>query len=219
VSSTQLSRPRTRHFHGKQSLREFTTLLLTHDIEPAIDIVRTATSGQFQAADPAVHVLQSREGLVEEKPINPADIMTFSQVCDENVGSSADPVIKCIYLRRRYEVHGERGAEYDVLSSLLHVRDEPSSKGEEGEFIPLDEEECEQAIVEIQKVIPSFDYDALLAQLKDREVLKAKFEDANVGYEKVQIFRIASALDPDAPGGDRRSRSSSTSPITSKTST
>jgi len=78
----------------------------------------------------------------------------------------------------------------------------PSSKGEKGQFIPLDKEEREQAIVEIQKIIPSFDYDALLGQLKDREVLKAKFEDTNVGYEKVQIFRIASALDPDAPGGD-----------------
>jgi len=189
-------------FHSKQSLRGFTTLLLTHDIEPAIDIVRTATSGQFQAANPVVHFLQSREGQVKEKPIKPTDIMTFSQVCDENVGSSADPVIKCIYLRRRYEVHGERGAEYNVLSSLLHVRDEPSSKGEKGEFIPLDEEERDQAIVEIQKVIPSFDYDALLAHLKDREVLKAKFEDTNVGYEKVQIFRIASTLDPKAPAGD-----------------
>lgn len=189
-------------FHGKQSLRGFTTVLLTHDIEPAIDIVRTATSGQFQAADPAVHFLQIREGRVEEKPIKPADIMTFSQVCDENIASSDDTVVKCIYLRRRYEVHGERGAEYDVLSSLLHVRDEPSSKGKEGEFIPLDEEEREQAIVEIQKVIPSFDYEALLAQLKDREALKAKFEGTNVGYEKVQIFRIASAVDPDATGGD-----------------
>jgi len=189
-------------FHGKQSLRGFTTLLLTHDIEPAIDIVRTATSGQFQAADPAVHFLQSREGHVVEKPIKAADIMTFSQVCGENIDSSADPVIKCIYLRRRYEVHGQHGAEYDVLSSLLHVRNEPSSKGEKGEFIPLDKKERELAIEEIQKVIPSFDYDALLIQLKDRGILRAKFEDTNVGYEKVQIFRIASALDPDAPGGD-----------------
>jgi energy-coupling factor transporter ATP-binding protein EcfA2 len=180
-------------FHGRQSLRGFTTLLLTHDIEPAIDIVRTATSGQFQAATPAVHFLQSRVGQVEEKPIKPADIMTFSQVCDENIDSSADPVIKCIYLRRRYEVHGEHGAEYDVLSSLLHARDEPSAKDEKGALIPLNEEEREQAIIEIQKVIPNFDYDALLAQLKDREILKAKFEDTNVGYEKVQIFRIASA--------------------------
>jgi energy-coupling factor transporter ATP-binding protein EcfA2 len=189
-------------FHGKHSLRGFTTLLLTHDIEPAIDIVRTATAGQFQAADPAVHFLRSREGRLEEKPIKPADIMTFSQVCDENIASSVDAVIKCIYLRRRYEVHGARGAEYDVLSSLIHLRDRPSSKGENGECIPLDEDERERSIAEIQKVIPSFDYEALLAQLKDREALKAKFEATNVGYEKIQIFRIASALDPNAQGGD-----------------
>jgi hypothetical protein len=177
-------------------------LLLTHDIEPAIDIVRTSTSGQFQAAAPAVHFLQSREGRVQEKPIKPADIMTFSQVCDENIDSSADPIIKCIYLLRRYEVHGERGTEYDVLSSLLHLRAEPSSKGEEGGLTPLDEEERVRAITEIQKVIPGFDYDALLAQLKDRSALKAKFDDTDVGYERVQLFRIASELDPEAAGGD-----------------
>ncbi|NHC15141.1 AAA family ATPase [Motilibacter deserti] len=189
-------------FHGAQSLRGFTTLLLTHDIEPAIDIVRTATSGQFQAATPAVHFLQGRGGQVEEKPIKPTDIMTFSQVCDENISSSADPVIKCIYLRRRYEVHGERGAGYDILSSLLHLRDEPSSKGDQGELVPLPKEDREQGVVEIQEVIPGFDYDSLLMQLKDRDALKTKFKNTTVGYEKVQLFRIATALDPDAPGGD-----------------
>jgi energy-coupling factor transporter ATP-binding protein EcfA2 len=189
-------------FHGGQSLRGFTTLLLTHDIEPAIDMVRTATSGQFQAVAPAVHFLQGREGKVEEKPIEAADIMTFSQVCDENIGSSADPVIKCIYLRRRYEVHGERGPEYDVLSSLMHLRDVPSSKGEKGTLVPLSKEARERAIEEIKDIIPDFDYDGSLAQLKDREVLKAKFEDTDVGYEKVQIFRIASELGEDATAGD-----------------
>ncbi len=189
-------------FHGQQSLRGFTTLLLTHDIEPAIDIVRTATSGQFRAATPAVHFLRSRDGKVEEKPIMPNDIMTFSQVCNENIGSSADPVIKCIYLRRLYEVHGQVGAEYDVLSSLLHVRDEPSSKGADGHLAPLSQEELAQAVSEIHRVIPDFDYQALLSQLKDREVLKAKFENTDVGYEKVQIFRIASAIDPVGLGGD-----------------
>ena len=189
-------------FHGKQSLRGFTTLLLTHDIEPAIDIVRTATSSQFQAADPAVHFLQSRDGRVEEKPIVRASIMTFAQVCNEIIASPVDPVIKCIYLRRRYEVHGEFGAEYDVLSSLIHVRDEPSSRGENGGFTHLDQGECRQAIGSIQNVIPDFDYEAFLARLKDREALKAMFEATDVGYEKVQIFRIALALYPDAPGGD-----------------
>lgn len=189
-------------FHGQQSLRGFTTLLLTHDIEPAIDIVRTTTSGQFRAATPAVHFLRSREGKIEEKPIKPDDIMTFSQVCNENIDSSADPVIKCIYLRRLYEVHGELGAEYDVLSSLLHVRDEPSSKSGDGHLSPLDQEELERAISKIQMVIPDFDYQTLLAQLKDREALKDKFHNTDVGYEKIQIFRITSALDPTGLGGD-----------------
>ena len=89
---------------------------------------------------------------MEEKPIKPADIMTFSQVCDENIGSSADDVIKCIYLRRRYEVHGELGAEYDVLSSLLHLRDEPELEGRRrGSSIPLGEEEREQATASIRE--------------------------------------------------------------------
>lgn len=189
-------------FHGKSSLRDFTTLLLTHDIEPAIDIVRTATSGQFQAIAPMVHFLRSQDGHVEEKQIQAADIMTFSQVCDANIASSADDVIKCIYLRRRYEVHGDTGAEYDVLSSLLHLRNAPAQKGANGTLIALDDKDLTLATASICKVIPGFDYDAILSQLKDLSVLKSKFEATDVGYEKVQLFRIALALDPGAPSGD-----------------
>jgi len=189
-------------FYGKQSLRDFTTLLLTHDIEPAIDIVRTATSGQFKAASPTVHFLRGRDGKVEEKPIKSSDIITFSQVCDKNIDSSADPIIKCIYLRRRHEVHGDRGAEYDVLSSLLHLRDKPSSKDQNGQLYPLSDVERNRAVSAIQAFIPGFDYDKLLSEVKDRRALKAKFDSTDVGYEKVQIYRIASALDPDFSTGD-----------------
>lgn len=179
-------------FHGKSSLRDSTTLLLTHDIEPAIDVIRTATSGQFAAAQPAVFFLKSRDGHVEERSINAEDIMTFSQVCNANIESSADPIVKCIYLRRLLEVHGDKGAEYDVLSSLLHVRSEPSIKGDRGEFVPLDDKVKETAISRIRDDIPEFDYDALLEELRDPQVLRKKFDATSVGYEKVQIFRIAS---------------------------
>lgn len=189
-------------FHGKNSIRDFTTLLLTHDIEPAIDVVRTATSGQFQATEPRVHFLISREGRVEEKEIQRADIMTFSQVCDANIASSADDVIKCIYLRRRYEVHGDTGAEYDVLSSLLHLREAPSRRGNNGALESLSVDEVATATASIQEVIDGFDYATVLSQLKDRDVLKTKFEETNVGYEKVQLFRIASELDPIGLTGD-----------------
>jgi hypothetical protein len=182
-------------FHGRNSIRDFTTLLLTHDIEPAIDIVRTATSGQFQASEPVAHFLRSRDGYVDERQIGRDDIMTFSQVCDLNIKSSADDAIKCIYLRRRYEVHGETGTEYDVLSSLLHLREVPDRKREDGTRVPLATAEVARATATIRDSIPGFDYAAMLDELRDPAVLRAKFDCTDVGYEKVQIFRIASALE------------------------
>lgn len=182
-------------FHGKNSIRGFTTLFLTHDIEPAIDVVRTATSGQFQASKPVAHFLRGRSGVVDEKEIEGVDIMTFSQVCERNIQSSSDDAIKCIYLRRRYEVHGETGTEYDLLSSLLHLREVPDHKRDDGAHVPLTPAQIASATAAIREWIAGFDYDALVAELRDPAVLQAKFDSTDVGYEKVQICRIATELD------------------------
>ena len=189
-------------FHGKNSIRDFTTLLLTHDIEPAIDIVRTATSDQFKAAKPVVHFLSSRSGVVEEKPIEKSDISTFSQVCEANIASSPDDLIKCIYLRRQYELHGELGAEYDVLSSLLHLRETPDRRVDEEHPVPLDVAEIASATQKINLFIPAFDYATMVQELRNPAVLKAEYEATSVGYEKVQIFRVISKLDSEGVKGD-----------------
>jgi ABC-type cobalamin/Fe3+-siderophores transport system ATPase subunit len=189
-------------FHGKNSLRDVTSLLLTHDIEPAVDIVLTGTSGQFTAADPAVHFLSGRAGLVSEKPIEANDINTFSQVCDSNISSASDDAIKCIYLRRRFEVHGSRGGEYDLLSSLLHLREVPTQKTGTQQT-PLTDTGILEATEAVKEHIPSFDYARILSELKDAVALKAKFDATDVGYEKVQLFRIMSELNPIALKGDK----------------
>jgi ABC-type Mn2+/Zn2+ transport system ATPase subunit len=190
-------------FHGKTSIREFTTLLLTHDIEPAIDIVITATRSQFLAAKPVAYFLRSHGGTVTEKAITRRDISTFSQVCDKNIALSTDDLIKCIYLRRRYEVHGALGPEYDVLSSLLHLRTTPDRKvdGEE-ERVPLDPAVIAAATSAIKEFIPAFDYAATVRELNNPSVLKAKFDATNVGYEKLQIFRVMSQREPEKLKGD-----------------
>ena len=189
-------------FRGKNSLRGFTSLLLTHDIEPAIDIVRTGTSGRFVAARPVVHFLSSRSGTVTEKLIEPSDIVTFSEVCRANIAAATDTVIKCIYLRRLFEIHGANGLEYDLLSSLLHARAIPTRRLATGEHIDLSAEEIRVATNVIQEDIPCFDYSVLLSDLKAPGVLRAKFESTAVGYEKVQIFRVMSALSPEGLQGD-----------------
>jgi hypothetical protein len=189
-------------FHGRVSIRDFTTLLLTHDIEPAIDIVRTATSGQFIAAKPVVHFLSSRAGAVTEKIIEKKDITTFSQVCDANIASSSDDVIKCIYLRRKYEVHGDLGSAYDILSSLVHLRGTPDRRSQAGGREPLSSEEVAEGTALIGEMIPNFDYSLMIRELRDPVALKARFEATDVGYEKIQIFRIMSELDPEGLSGD-----------------
>jgi energy-coupling factor transporter ATP-binding protein EcfA2 len=182
-------------FHGANSLRGFTTLLLTHDLEPAIDIVRTATSKQFQAALPSVKFLKLRAGIVSEETIARDDIMTFSDVCRMNLESfEVATILKCIYLRRRLEVHGTSGPSYDVLSSLFKARPVPHARDGAGGFVPLDDDATAEAVAAIRCEIPDFDYQALVSEVQDFEALKATFTATSVGYEQVQIFRLITPL-------------------------
>jgi len=189
-------------FLGPQNIQNHTTVLFTHDIEPAIDMAGSGTSDLFIAAQPVVHFLSSKSGVVAEKLVEKDDIRTFSQVCDVNIASSSDDVIKCIYLRRKYELHGERGVVYDTLSSLLHLRDAPDRRGAGGERERLSASEVAAATEEIGTMIPGFDYAVMIQELRNPAALKARFEATDVGYEKIQIFRIMSELNPKGLRGD-----------------
>lgn len=177
-------------FRGKHSIRDQTTLMLTHDLEPAIDIVRISTSRLFAMANPVAHFLTSKSGTISEKPILKSDIKTFGEVCDVNIALATDDFIKLIYLRRKFEIQGINDASSDVLSSLLHLRLEPDRPLGGGSREPLEKADVEEAVVRITKEVPGFDYARLVHELRDLEVLKAKFAATDVGYDKVQIFRM-----------------------------
>jgi energy-coupling factor transporter ATP-binding protein EcfA2 len=187
-------------FRGKNSIREQTTLMLTHDLEPAIDIVRISTSRLFTAAKPVAHFLTSRNGQIAEKPISKADIKTFGEICDANIESATDDAIKVIYLRRKFEILGISDATYDVLSSVLHLREVPDRPIGADNREPLDKVEVEAAVIKIQEHLPGFDYDRIVGELRHLETLKSKFAKTSVGYEKVQIFRMM--LEIDEPESD-----------------
>lgn len=183
-------------FHGEKGFQDVTCLLLTHDIEPAIDIVRTST-------EPAVHFLTGRGGVISEVPVTPGDIMTFSEVCRHNIETALDPVIKCIYARRLLEVRGARGMGYELLSNLLHVRETPQMKTHSGDDVPMTDEEISDGTADVRELLPAFDYSELLHDLKDPKAIKARFDDTDVGYEKVQLFRVFTELSPTVLTKDR----------------
>lgn len=176
-------------FRGKASLRDSTVLLLTHDIEPAIDLIRIGTKRLFQHASPVAHFLTSRSGLVSEVQIKPEDIQTFAQICQTNVGAATDEIVKCIYLRRHYEIVNALEGEYNLLANLLHGREVPILKTVTGD-VPMTTEQVASAAIAIRKSMPSFSYDGVLRLIRDKEGLRARFLASNVGYEKLQLFRV-----------------------------
>ncbi len=126
-------------FRGKASLRNTTVLMLTHDIEPAVDVIRSV-KGLFQHPKPSAYFLASKGGVITETEIKASDLQTFAQICNANVRNLSDEVIKCIYLRRHFEIFNDLGMEYNYLANLLHGRTTPILKKDSGDVAMTDEE-------------------------------------------------------------------------------
>lgn len=182
-------------FNGRNRIAS-TTLLLTHDIEPAIDIIRVGTKGQFHAVKPSVHFLTARDGRLAEQEVTAGDIKTFSEICDENIKEASVPILSCIHLRRKYDMQGRKGVGYHLLSSLLHLRETPTHRDQDGRDINLTIDEIDSAVVEVRQELPGFDYAGLLVELKTEGMVRRWFDDTVNGYEKVQLFRILAILNP-----------------------
>ena len=63
-------------------------------------------------------------------------------------------------------------------------------------------EEVRVAVAGIREFIPDFDYDAVLAIINDKSEMKRRFHGANVGYDKLQLFRIYKQVHRPAYDGD-----------------
>lgn len=187
-------------FRGKASLKSMTTLMLTHDLEPAIDMIRSTRL--FEGAHPRVSFLTCRKGVVEERPVTKDDIQTFASICKQNITRLNEPILKAIYLRRHFEILDVVGLEYNLLASLFKGRTVPTMR-ENGADRDMTPEEKQQAEEAIRREISEFVYDDLLLTVNDRAELQRMFEGTAVGYEKLQLFRlIKGEASKDKPEGD-----------------
>lgn len=174
-------------FRGKRSFKGKTVLMLTHDLEPIIDMIKNLPH-TFDPV-PKASFLKSRNGVVTEIPIEKSDVLTFSQVCNENVSTHEENIIKLVYLRRFYETINDKGDEYQLISNLLHKRDQPiDTSGEE--TVDMSEENIRQASESIKSKITDFDYDSILEKLTNNTKMIDIYKQCSNDYEKLQIFRI-----------------------------
>lgn len=184
-------------FKGKQSFRGMTVLMLTHDIEPAIDMIRVRGVGdKFQALKPSATFLSSKMGVINEIPILREDIQTFSSVCRDNIERLDNDVVRAIYLRRHYEILDDHGDEYNLLASLLHGKEKPEFR-KDGTMEEMASVDIEKAEANISEHIEGFSYGSVLNQVCNVDEIKQNFNDTEYGYEKIQLFRIISELVPE----------------------
>ncbi len=171
---------------GKKSFSGKTVLMLTHDFEPIIDMVYHHRD-RFDI--PAAYFMENSRGQVMEKEVKKEDIVTFLEVCEANTKGGINDVTKLVYLRRKYEVLNERGNAYNLLSNLLHKRDEPIIPSETNRKMTREEiEEGTKQINEEPNI--DFDYTHMLKAVKDDESLKNLYRKTDSNYEKLHIYRV-----------------------------
>ena len=166
-----------------RSFRNKTVLMLTHDLDPVIDLIYHHSRNYEKTS---AHFLFNNHGTLGEKQIERTDILTFYEM---NLANSCDSTISSlVYLRRNCEALGDKGLVYNYLSCLLH-RKTLTNRTASGETA-MTPTEIQEAINGVKKHIATYDHDAMWATIKDDSKLKQIYAASASNYEKLHIYRI-----------------------------
>ncbi len=167
-----------------------TVLMLTHDVEPIIDTIKSLSS-QF-GNQTSASFLKLKDGKITEYNIEKNDIQTFSEICMNILKSSRDDVIKLIYLRRHLEITESKGDAYQVLSNIFKKRDVVLDfrNTENGQASEMESAKFSNGCSTIAKHLTGFSYFEHMQGIKNLDALKTLYHSSTNGYEKLQIFRL-----------------------------
>ncbi|GJL63044.1 MAG: hypothetical protein NPIRA04_16980 [Nitrospirales bacterium] len=173
-------------------LKNKTVLVLTHDVEPIIDTIKSLSHKFNQLI--SASFLKLSDSQITEISIGKNDIQTFAQICKSALTSNKDDIIKLIYLRRHYEIVDDKGHGYQVLSNVLHKREraidfrKPKDLGDN--HPEMDDASFSSGCDEIRREFANFSYSEIVTRVSDTNALKALYSASANGYEKLQLFRL-----------------------------
>ena len=177
---------------AESCLKNKTVLMLTHDVEPIIDTIKSL-SGKFSNQTSA-SFLRLAAGKINELDISKDDIQTFSHICKNALASNRDDIVKLIYLRRHFEITDNKGDAYQVLSNILHKReraiDTREAKGTDDKYPEMENTKFVNGCAEISNGLVGFSYTNILNRIADSNAMRALYGTCTNGYEKLQIFRL-----------------------------
>lgn len=159
-----------------------TVLMLTHDLDPIIDILKVKCSNFHEFVN--ANFLKNNDGKLFEFEIKKENLKSFVSICDEVICSSKNILIKLAYLRRYYELINNSGC-YHIISELLHGRSMGEFKNKN-----IKEEDIDNAIQEITRKVNEFNYENILNLIRKKDYLIKLYNEEENSYFKVALFRI-----------------------------
>ncbi|MBQ8901677.1 MAG: hypothetical protein IJY87_01255 [Bacilli bacterium] len=172
-------------FHQNNSLKGKTVLMLTHDLEPIINIIKIKKFPYAQS-----YYIENNKGIVFETLILDEDIESILNVTKENYTNPKLHIInRLVHLRRYLELNNEYEDEYNMLSSLLKGYKQPIYLlgGNKRGFTDIEYKDTEN---KLRKFISEFDYNDICCIINDKAKMKQLYLNCKNNYEKTEIFRI-----------------------------
>lgn len=113
-------------FMGSNSFKNSTVLLLTHEFNIIIDTIYNF-KGKI-LPNPVAYFLSVNNGILSEREIKKENIKSFVEIAKIKLQSEIDLINKLIYLRRLFELNGNKDLEWNLLSSVFHKKISLQSK-------------------------------------------------------------------------------------------
>lgn len=183
-------------FTKPKSFRGKTVLLLTHDLDPIVDMVNHHSS-RFEK--PYATFLENRHGILDEKEITRSSIKTFAVINNDNARSDSHVITRLVYLRRLLELSNEKDLAFELISNLFHKRDIPKRRllneaadglGQDSGERNMTQLEIDDGCNKVKEYIPEFDYSNLMNLIKSQtDMIQLYFVTSN-NYEKLHLYRI-----------------------------
>lgn len=171
----------------RKSLYQKSTLMLTHDFQPVIDLIVNSKphGGSTRAA-----FLRNDQGTVTQTQISEGDVHSFARLLSENAKrGDLNGVHRVTSLRKLIEHSPEapsREMAYNLLSCLVHGKVAPSFADE----TPMSQSDIQDGEWYIRKFIADFTYATYHATLFTKDKLSLLYQTENNEYFKLQVFRV-----------------------------
>lgn len=184
----------------ENSLYQRTVLMLTHDFEPVIDYIQVNSGRQDPSAVCATY-FENIDGQLHCTPIQKnSDLMSSVVLLKELARDTSIDIaarIGCLrkFIEHQYRNPREESEAYNILSSLIHGRNEPTHDSEGTD--KLTEEQIADGAEFIKKFILDFDYAFVLSQCMPQSLME-RYSTEQSAYIKMLILRVYTEQDGEA---------------------